>query len=766
VQAVPSSTPGERLPRSRIGSVGSCIGPPNVALGSRGFSQFLVNPVELEALSAPRQSPPPSPPYRPRGSDLSLLSRALPRASALSLSFPLLSTVLQAQQVVDLGETIVLADSSLESAFEEPASTQLIGADLIRERAYRTLPQALRDLPGVMVQETAQGQGSPFIRGFTGFRNLFLIDGIRLNNSIFRDGPNQYWNTVDPLSIDRLEVIKGPSAILYGSDSIGGTINAHTKNPSTYGSGTNYGGELFYRTSSAERSHIARAELSVTRDASLGLLVGASGKRFGDLEGGRDIGTMPATGYDEWDADLKLESFIDPDTRLVFALQQVKQNDVPRTHRTVFAKSFEGTSIGSDLRRDLDQERRLAYVQLHGENLDGAIDSYSASLSWQGQEESRDRIRGNGNRELQGVEVGTLGFFTHLKSDTAVGRLTYGVDLYHDEVDSFSSQNAFQGPVADQATYDLLGLFVQDQIEVTESFDVTVGGRLNYAAADADSVQDPVSASKIAIEDNWSAVVGSVRFLYRLHRDAVNLFGGVSQGFRAPNLSDLTRFDSQRTNEFEVPSPGLDPEQYLTYELGVRTRGEASATELTFFYTDIEDQIVPFPTGNVNAAGEFEITKDNVGDGYIVGAEFGGTVALGSELSLFGNSTLMNGRIETFPTSAQVKQEEYISRLMPFTSQLGLRWQAPASSLWVELLGIYADDADKLSTRDKADTSRIPPGGTPGYVVLHARGGCRLGEGSALSLSIENLTNEDYRIHGSGQNMPGLNFILSLSTTL
>ena len=697
---------------------------------------------------------------------MSLISRALPRASALSLALPILSSVLQAQQVVDLGETIVTANSTLQSAFEEAASTQLIGADQIRERAYRTMPQVLRDLPGVMVQETAQGQGSPFIRGFTGFRNLFLIDGIRLNNSVFRDGPNQYWNTVDALSIDRLQIIKGPSAVLYGSDSIGGTVNAHTKNPYTYGSGTNFGGELYYRTSSAEHSHIARAELSATRDASIGVLVGATGKRFGQLEGGDDTGTMTATGYDEWDADLKLESFLDSETRLVFALQQVKQNDVPRTHRTVFSKSFEGTSIGSNLRRDLDQERRLAYLQLHGENLDGFVDSYSASLSWQGQEESRDRVRGNGNRELQGIDVRTLGFFTHLHNYTAAGRISYGLDAYHDEVDSFSTQNAIQGPVADDASYDLFGLFVQDEVGVTERLDVTIGGRLNYAAADADSVQDPVGAGKIAIKDDWSAVALSVRFLYRLNRDSVNLFGGVAQGFRAPNLSDLTRFDSQRTNEFEVPSPGLDPEQYLTYELGVRTSSATGAADLTFFYTDIQDQIVPFPTGNVNGAGEFEITKDNVGDGYIVGAEFGGTVELCAGLSLFGNSTLMNGRVETFPTSAQVKQEEYISRLMPFTSQLGLRWEEPGSGLWAELLGIYADDADKLSTRDKSDTSRIPPGGTPGYVVLHARGGCRISRATRLSLSVENLTDEDYRIHGSGQNMPGLNFILSLSTTL
>ena len=80
--------------------------------------------------------------------------------------------------------------------------------------------------------------------------------------------------------------------------------------------------------------------------------------------------------------------------------------------------------------------------------------------------------------------------------------------------------------------------------------------------------------------------------------------------------------------------------------------------------------------------------------------------------------------------------------------------------------GVYADDADKLSTRDEGDTSRIPPGGTPDYFVLHVRGGWRIAENVSLNASLENLTDEDYRVHGSGQNMPGMNLILGLTVSL
>lgn len=666
---------------------------------------------------------------------------------------------------LQLDQTVVTARRTRQRAFDAPYAVDTVPAEEIRRRAYRTTPQALRDVPGVLVQETSPGQGSPYIRGFTAFRNVFLIDGIRLNNSVFRDGPNQYWNTVDPLTIERLEVVKGPSSVLYGSDAIGGTVNAITASPYGHGPGWNLGGRAYYRVSSAEESHTGRLELSSTWGDDWGLLVGGTGRHFGDMEGGHDIGEQPNTGYDEHDGDIKLEHFLDPDTRLVFGYQHVFQNNVPRTHSTIFADPFEGTTVGSDLKRDLDQRRELTYAQIHGERVDSFFDSYSVSVSWHDQEEVEDRIRSNMTRDKQGFDVGTLGFFAHLSSDTSIGRLTYGVDLYHDEVDSFSTGNTVQGPVADDATYDLAGLFLQDEIRATERLTLVLGGRYEYAAADADSVLDPVSGTPTSIDDDWGAAVGSARFTYALVEDSVNLFGGVSQGFRAPNLSDLTRFDSARSNEFEIPSPGLDPEHYISYELGVKTRSERLSTEVSLFYTDIEDQIVRFPTGNVNGMGQFEITKDNVGDGYVYGVELGAAWELRPQWTLFGNTTWMEGKVETFPTSAPIIDEEYIDRLMPWTTQAGVRWESRDGGAWAELQGVYADDADRLSTRDQSDTQRIPPGGTPSYVVAHLRGGVRLSEALRLDLGLENLTDEDYRVHGSGSNMPGRNFIVGLTAS-
>jgi hemoglobin/transferrin/lactoferrin receptor protein len=155
-----------------------------------------------------------------------------------------------------------------------------------------------------------------------------------------------------------------------------------------------------------------------------------------------------------------------------------------------------------------------------------------------------------------------------------------------------------------------------------------------------------------------------------------------------------------------------------------------------------------------------------VGDGYVYGIELGAAYRFLPSWTVFGLATFMEGKVETFPTSAPVVEEESIDRLMPFTAELGFRWQSQERDLHAELLGIWADDADRLSTRDEGDTQRIPPGGTPGYFVLHANAGWQISRHATFDVAVDNLTNEDYRVHGSGSNMPGTNLILGLTVRL
>ncbi len=172
--------------------------------------------------------------------------------------------------------------------------------------------------------------------------------------------------------------------------------------------------------------------------------------------------------------------------------------------------------------------------------------------------------------------------------------------------------------------------------------------------------------------------------------------------------------------------------------------------------------IVRTPTGHMIGQNA-EVTKRNSGAGYVQGVELSTRFHFTAQWSSWLTATWMDGKVDAYPTSADEKRREYISRLMPPTAQLGVRWQTPAGRFWTEAVGDTAAKADRLSADDRRDTQRIPPGGTPGYAVCTLRGGARIASIADVSLSVENVFDEDYRIHGSGVNEPGRNVILAAS---
>jgi hemoglobin/transferrin/lactoferrin receptor protein len=697
----------------------------------------------------------------------------------LLLSLVFYTTVGVAQEAAEPGPQvdatlpvmIVTATRDARRLNEAPYASNVLTVEQLRmEKAARTVPEALKQEPGTMIQKTSHGQGSPYIRGFTGQRTLFMIDGVRLNNSTFREGPNQYWNTVDPYVLDRMELVRGPHSVLYGSDAIGGTVNAMTRGVQNLRPDSRWDRRVFYRLSSAERSHIGRVESIGKVNDQVILTMGYTGKDFGELEGGKDVGTQAKTGYDENDWDAKLEYYVTDDGWIVLAHQTVDIDDAWRTHQTIYGIDWENLTVGDEYRRVFDQNRNLTYLQFHKVDQPGFIEELHAGVSHQMQMEERERLRTEDRRDVQGVRVHTFGSSLTLKSPSPIGTLLYGAEQYHDEVSSYNrslnpdgsiGSASIQGPVADDASYDTLGVFLQDEIPLGERFALILGARHEYAHADADSVEDPMTGEETSLTDSWNEVVGSARLLYHLNPERTwTLFTGVSQGFRAPNLSDLTRFDTARTSEIETPSPDLDPERFVAYETGVKAATDRLNAQLAYFYTDISDMIVRTPTGRM-IDETYEVTKKNGGDGYIHGLELDARYRVWGEWSVLGALTWMEGEIETYPTSDPEVVEEYIDRMMPPTGMIGIRWDH-AGRFWVQATTTLAEDADKASTRDKADTSRIPPGGTPGFVVYDLRAGWNVGEDLQLSAALENLTDEDYRIHGSGVNEPGRNLVLTL----
>ncbi len=671
----------------------------------------------------------------------------------------------------DLDEIVVTASRRPVEAFSEPYLINARDAeDLVEVRQVRTIPDAMREISGVMVQKTGHGQGSPYIRGFTGMRTLFLIDGIRLNNSTFRDGPNQYWNTVDAFAVQRLELVKGPSSVLYGSDAIGGTVNAISRGFEVLG-GDAARGRILLRGSSAENSSSVRPEFGFS-GGNVDVFVGLSYKSYGDLRAGGTTGTQAKTGYLDRSADFKLNYSISPNRTLTAALQYVDQDDAWRVHKTIFGKSWRGTTVGDELRRSFDQERRLAYLQYNATDLSALHGgSMILSVSHHQQDEDRFRVRQGGEQDRQGTEVGTFGLWGNVDIPVSHGTWTLGLEIYRDSVDSYRNdfdasgvleRAQIQGPVADDASYVLADAFLQNRSRFGESWELVTGLRFTSSRASADSVQNPATGERMSVSDKWSRATGSLRISKRFGaNERMLVFAGISQGFRAPNLSDLTRFDTARSNEIETPVTGLDSEQFTSYEIGMKYDDGDWAGQFAIFRTAIDGMIIRTPTGRV-IDGNNEITKRNSGNGYVNGLEMQLRYDLTAALQLFGNLTWMKGEVDTFAVGSTVSIREPLDRQMPAQFYIGSRWQPLEASYWLEAVLSIAGKQDELSSRDRVDTDRIPAGGTPGYSYFTLRGGWRIRSDWRLSAAVENLFDENYRIHGSGLNEPGRNIVLSI----
>jgi outer membrane receptor protein involved in Fe transport len=194
---------------------------------------------------------------------------------------------------LDIGElsesvTVTPARGEAQEIFETPQAVGIADRADIARRAHLLLPQALKESPGVHLQQTTTSQGSLFIRGLTGQQVLHLVEGVRFNNSTFRPGANQYLALVNPSFAERVEVVRGPNSAQYGSDSLGGTINVLTRPTGIGASAFALHGDLETFFASADLSAGASFNLA-GGGTRWGFALGGTGFRAQDLRTGGGI---------------------------------------------------------------------------------------------------------------------------------------------------------------------------------------------------------------------------------------------------------------------------------------------------------------------------------------------------------------------------------------------------------------------------------------------------------------------------------------------
>lgn len=672
---------------------------------------------------------------------------------------------------------IVTAKRIPSPTLDVAQSVAIVSARTIEERQASGIAEALEDETSILVQETGNGMDSVFLRGLTGKQTLMLVDGVRLNNSAFRSGPNQYLNTVDEGLAERIELVRGPGSVLYGSDALGGVINVLTMPPPGRDAPP-VGGTAKFRVGGADGEMSSRVR-GHGRAGAWGWNAGVAFKDFSNIEGGAATGEQQNTGYSENAFDARLDHRTASRVTTSVRFQQNSLQNLQRTDRFRFNRE----SYVFDPQRRTAVELRTALDPVEpseaGGEQRGWLRSGAVAVNYQLQEEGIRR-QGFGSTTVRKYrdDIGTVGVMAQASGSFHPStRQVVGAEAYFDAVDSKAERQTIDGASGtvlstgfeqstypDDASYRSLGVFAQNEWTLGRGFDLTTGARAgSFHAGGTVSV----AGNDVALDANSDAFTGSAALGFR-PTPGTRVYVGVARGFRAPNLDDLAALRATGQG-IDVPSPDLGPETLVDYEVGFKHSLGRMAGEVYLFYSDFDDLIARVPVSYNGAAyedldddsvqdpGEAYLGKQNLGSAYIKGVEVTQRWRLFDQSWLDAGGSYLWGRNNDDGTP--------LSRIPPAQGRLGWRQGFPAVRSWAQLDWVSVRKQDRLSTSDRGDP-RFSPRGTPGYMLLHLRAGSRIGDRVRAHYGVENFLDHDYRVHGSGVEGIGRNFYLALELAL
>jgi outer membrane receptor protein involved in Fe transport len=674
------------------------------------------------------------------------------------------------------------------------------------ERIARSAPDALRYEPGVSVQQTAHGQASPYVRGLTGQQVLLVFDGVRLNNGVYRQGPNQYFFTVDERTLERIEVLRGSASTHFGSDALGGVLLASPVEPRLEhaGDALRLRPRGFARLASADGEWGGRAQVEATWGDRVGVIAGFGYRDLGLLESGglvanpgRVVPVVPrfdvdgrtqlGTGFREGTFDARVVARVAPRLRAVAAVYGYRQYDAPRTDKCPPPEQRIGACLTI-----AEQFRTLAYASLRGD-AGRAVRDLALTVSYQRTHERRDNdfpvaFTRTGGRD----DVDTLGLALRAATPRlALGdedergfspglTLRYGLDAYRDSVDSRAwytftdvgvTRAEPRGQYVDGATYVQGGVFAELEAEPLAWLKIRAGAR--YGGAAARAAGDSRSGT-LPVDLAAQALVGRGGIEVSIG-PSVTLLANLDQGFRAPNLDDLTA-RSITGPGYQFENPALVAERSLASELGVRLEISDFSFEAWGYATQIEDAITRVVrTGDACPAEDAVCRASRVRfqlvnasrPARIVGAEALLRVALPLGFSLrsglaFAYGDQPNPTPRSASAAADYEARVPLSRIPPLNGTAELRWRHRPTGVYLGAGLRWALAQTRLAPQDLAD-ARIPDGGTPGYTVLDLRAGWRWDEHLVAALVVENVFDSAWRVHGSSVNGPARGLVFSLS---
>lgn len=656
--------------------------------------------------------------------------------------------------VEQLDVVIITAKEGKPTWFEVSSAKSQVEKETIKQRTPHTLPEVLRGETGVFIQETTPGQGTPILRGLLGSSTVMLVDGMRVNNAIFRSAPNQYFALVDPFNVAHIELSRGARSTLFGNGAIGGVVNVQTPIPQFHTTNWTWDGVLHSAFRSADVSRMARLALKSGFEG-LGLSGGFTYQGHEDVRGGGDIGWQRPSNFDAFAGDGKI--FIgDEYQNFLLNVQFLEQPKTPRFDQ-LYAGFGQDQPSASEF--FFEPNNRLFIHGRYLHNLNSYfVDRVEANLSFQEINDDR-RIRDFGSLEVDQEENRDrlLEFNLNALSHwTGHAMFRYGIQVLRDEVRSRRKRyNLVTGAVAivpsrfaNHSSITSGAAYLQTELHPSSLWEFTVGGRWSYV-----DIEVPKADRAVGTDLSISELTGDLGTVVHLTK-TVNLVANVGRAFRAPNVFDLSTLGARPGNRFNVPNANLGAEKAWSFDGGIKWESSHLSGEVIGFYTIIDDKIESISTGEITNDGRVVVQNGNLNKVTLMGFETGFRWLWDEQAELFGNMTFVRGK-ETLAND----RTDPADRIPPLNGRIGGAYQI-APHFRIESFVRFANRQDRLSTRDRSD-SRINPDGTPGWVTLNFRSSYNFGSGVITRLSLLNVLDQPYRQHGSGIDATGFNAIFS-----
>lgn len=733
--------------------------------------------------------------------------------SIICLCFAFLFVSVACGQTSQMDSTVYLEELTVTSTkFPEMRSkiaqqVRVITPAQIKLLNMQTTADLVTQSGVVGMQKSQQGGGSPQLRGFEASRVLLMIDGVRMNNMIYRAGHLQNIITVDNNSFDQAEILLGPSSTVYGSDALGGVVHFKTKDP-ILAPDKNFlaGGNAFYRLGTVNNEQTLHFDLNLGGKR-FGSFTSLTMGRFGDLRMGERInpsygkefglrhhyverssdnsGDLLVTnddpyiqkfsGYHQYDLVQKFLLRQSENINHTWNIQYSTSSNIPRYDRLT---DPEGAGLRSAQWFYGPQERLMLAYQVHVKELGTFADQLRTTLSYQSIEESRhDRRFNRPNLRNQVENVDVYAVTVDFQKQIGASNLQYGFDSQFNFLKSTAfNENLSNGEITAVGTrypdgdnrMHFLALYLTHTLDITETLTLNDGLRIGYSklySKFSDKSFFPFPFDEVDQKNTYAS--GNLGIAFR-PTPWWKLSLIASTGYRVPNVDDLGKvFDTSAGTALIVPNPDVKPEKTFNVDIGIaRYFTNKVRIEATAYYTRFFDAIVmdPFafngqPTIDYEGVPTPVLANQNKGRAKILGLSMLLHAEIISGFSADASYNYAYGRITSGET------ESPLDHIPPAFGRVNLQYVRGkfVGSAFVNFNGWKKLEDYRLNSEDNEvyATER----GMPSWYTVNFRAGYSFNDYVTLQIGIDNLFDLQYRTFSSGINAPGRNLFATFRLT-